>query len=240
MVDDILTVMWKERKGLFRFRGSRARFLLTMMSPVLLAIGFPLTFGRDWVNSFLSVGVAVLVPVILGAITVPESFAGERERHTLGTLLASRLTDRAILLGKFAVAVAFAWGVTLMFLLLSLIAVNLRLGGDELLLYRPRMVLADLAFSFVMATLTAGVGVLASMRSATVQEAAQTLMAIFLVPLMLVQFGLLLFRKQIISYLESVTGTEPLLISLAVLAVVDGAVFAVAVTRFRRARLILA
>ena len=48
MWDDILTVMWKERKGLFRFRGSRGRFLLTLMTPVLLAAVMPLQIGRDW------------------------------------------------------------------------------------------------------------------------------------------------------------------------------------------------
>ena len=30
MLDDVLTVIWKERKGLFRYRGSRTRFLLVL------------------------------------------------------------------------------------------------------------------------------------------------------------------------------------------------------------------
>ena len=45
---------------------------------------------------------------------VADSFAGERERHTLETLLASRLPDRAILAGKLLVPVAVAWGAALL------------------------------------------------------------------------------------------------------------------------------
>ena len=100
MLDDILTVMWKERKGLFRFRGSRSRFLLTLLSPVFFAIFQPLRDGAAWVEQEQSVVLSAMVSVLLVAITVPDSFAGERERHTLGTLLASRLPDRAILFGK--------------------------------------------------------------------------------------------------------------------------------------------
>jgi hypothetical protein len=45
MKDDILTMIWKERKGLFRVRGRRAQALLTMFSPVMLAIYLPLQEG---------------------------------------------------------------------------------------------------------------------------------------------------------------------------------------------------
>ena len=54
MKNDILTVIWKERKGLFRVRGRRAQALLGMLSPVLLAIIFPLQEGVHWVQSPLS------------------------------------------------------------------------------------------------------------------------------------------------------------------------------------------
>ena len=66
---------------------------------------------------------------------IPESFAGERERHTLGTLLASRLPDHAILLGKVAVAVGYAWVMTLMLLLVSLVVVNVTPWDGQVLLY---------------------------------------------------------------------------------------------------------
>ena len=43
---------------------------------------------------------------------VPDPLPRERERHTLETLLASRLSDRAILLGKIGAAVGFEWVIT--------------------------------------------------------------------------------------------------------------------------------
>jgi len=48
MLDDILTVIWKERKSQFRVRGSRMRFLLMLASPVLLATGIGKPRYRRW------------------------------------------------------------------------------------------------------------------------------------------------------------------------------------------------
>ena len=145
MIDDILTVMWKERKSIFRYQGSRGRFLLVLLTPVLLAVVIPWQWGADWVRQVPSVVLSILIPVVIVGITVPDSFAGERERHTLGTLLASRLPDRAILFGKLIVSIVFAWGVTVVVLLASLITVNIAHGEGELILYTPIVALADLA-----------------------------------------------------------------------------------------------
>lgn len=238
--NDALTVMWKERKGLFRYRGSRSRFLLTLLTPVLLAALFPIQIGRDWGSTMFSVMLASIVPVLIVGITIPESFAGERERHTLGTLLASRLPDRAILLGKFALAVGFAWGLTLFFLLVSLVTVNLAHSDGGIILFEPIIAAADVVLSFLLATLTASAGVIVSMRSATVQEAAQTLMSFFLVPAVVMQVVLVFFLRDIIDYAENLNGELLLLIVVAVLVALNAAVGAIAVGRFRRSRLILA
>jgi ABC-2 type transport system permease protein len=239
MLDDILTVMWKERKGLFRFRGSRTRLLMTMLTPVLLAVVFPLQAGRDWVDEFPAVVLAAVIPVILVGITIPESFAGERERHTLGTLLASRLPDRAILFGKLAISVALAWGVTLAVLLLSLVTVNVAHGDGELLLFAPTITLAAPTLSFLLAVLCASTGVVVSMRSATVQEATQTLMAIFLVPPLILQVVLLFALQQVVDALRGLDGEQALLVVVAVLVVLNLGMFAAALTRFQRSRLYL-
>jgi hypothetical protein len=45
MLEDIRTVIWKERKSMLRFQGSRPRFLILLLSPVLLATVFPITLG---------------------------------------------------------------------------------------------------------------------------------------------------------------------------------------------------
>ena len=48
---------------------------------------------------------------------IGDAIAGERERHTLETLLASRMPDRAILLGKVIAIVLYAWGMGVLSLL---------------------------------------------------------------------------------------------------------------------------
>ena len=240
MKNDILTVMWKERKGLFRVRGRRVQALLAMFSPVLLAVFFPLQEGVEWVQSPLSLLLAFIAPLILVGISIPDSFAGERERHTLGTLLASRLPDRAILFGKVAVSVAFAWGVTLAAILLGLVTVNVAHWQGKLLLLTPTIALADLGLSFLLATLAAGAGVVISLRSETVQEAMQTLTAVLLLPPMLLgMVATLMLRDQVGELFRAFDGTRVLLIVVAVLTVLDVGVLAAGIARFLRARLIL-
>lgn len=167
MKDDILTVMWKERRGMFRYRGSRTRFLLVLVGPLLMAIVFPLQAGPDWVKDLDSVFIAVFVPIILVSITISDSFAGERERHTLPTLLSSRLPDRALLFGKMITPVAVGWGAALLFALLSLVIVNVAHGEGEFLFYTPPIALGILALSLLAATIMARAGVLTSLRAAT-------------------------------------------------------------------------
>ena len=101
MIDDILTVMWKERKGLLRYQGSRRTTILNLVVLVpTLSIIMPLVAGREWGDSFQVLIAALVLPVLLVGLHIPDSFAGERERHTLETLLSSRLPDQAILFGK--------------------------------------------------------------------------------------------------------------------------------------------
>ncbi|HSR34909.1 MAG TPA: ABC transporter permease, partial [Anaerolineae bacterium] len=235
MLDDILTVMWKERKSIFRHKGSRSRFLLVLLSPVLFAVVFPWQWGADWVQEMPSVVLSIIMSVILVGITIPESFAGERERHTLGTLLASRLPDRAILIGKLLVSIALAWGMTLVVLLLSLVTVNIAHGEGRLLLYSPTVAIADLVLSFLLATLFSGAGILVSMRTETVQQASQIVMSILLVPAMILQvIGLVAMTqdRDLIRKIASLDGEQLLLIVLAVLIPLTVGVLTAAVLSF--------
>jgi len=243
-MNDILTVMWKERKGLFRYKGSRTRFLPVLLTPVLLAVVMPWQWGAEWVEEIPTVILSALIPMILVGVTIPDSFAGERERHTLETLLASRLSDRAIFFGKVAVSVALGWGVTLVVLLLSLITVNIAHWDGKLLLYPPVIAWGNLALSLLMAVLVAGMGILVSLRAETVQQAAQTLMALFVVPIILMQLAafvipMALPSDQIRRLIESIDGTQLMLIVLAVLALLAASIFALAMARFQRSRLAL-
>ncbi len=242
MIDDILAVMWKERKSIFRYQGSRSRFLLVLLTPVLLAVVLPWQWGADWVRQVPSVVLSILIPVVIVGITVPDSFAGERERHTLGTLLASRLPDRAILFGKLTVSIVFAWGVSLLVLLASLITLNLTHWQGEVILYTPLVALADISLSFLAAVLFAAAGVLISMRAKTVQQAAQLLMSILLVPAVILQLALFVLVSQsrdLVDRIATLDGKQLLAIVLAVLVVLTSGTLIAAVATFRRSRLVL-
>jgi len=212
----------------------------------MLGIYLPLQIGRALVEGPWSLVASVFIPMMMVGMMIPESFAGERERHTLGTLLASRLPDRAILFGKVAVAVGYAWGMTLMLLLVSLVMVNIIHWDGQVLLYTPIIALANVAVSLLLASLVAGLGILISLRAATVQEAQQTLMAATLFPLVLLQMIPLLLlnvvpdgKARLRELVMAANPTQIILIVLAVLVVLDLGLFIAALARFKRARLIL-
>ena len=239
MIGDMLTVIWKERKSLFVSRGSRLRAMVNLFIPVLLvAIYIPWNEGRDWVSSPVALS-ALIVPVLLVGTTVPDAFAGERERHTLSTLLASRLPDRAVLFGKLAVAVGYGWLVTLIAILLGLVTVNAAHGEGHVLLYSPTVAVADVVLSFLVATFVAGIGILISLRSSTVQAAQQLLMTILLIPPLVLAVIFSVFHKQIGNALGGIDFMQAVLIAMGVLMAADMVLLLAIVARFRRARLIL-
>jgi ABC-2 type transport system permease protein len=246
MFDDLRTVMWKERKGLLRLQGSRKRAILTLFVPVLMiGIVLPLQMGRDFLNSAFSLIGAVLIPFVLVGIAIPESFAGERERHTLETLLASRLSDRAILMGKLLLAVIYGWAMTLVVLLASLMTVNVLFGEGQLMFYRPVVAVVDVVVSLLIAGLVANLGVLISLRSATAQGAQQTLMGCLMIPLVVLQvvpvvmLSVVPDGEEILKKWLSVDFESAALGVIAFLLVVNVLLFLASLGRFQRARLVL-
>ena len=239
MIGDMLTVIWKERKSLFVSRGSRMRALWNLLIPlVLVAIWFPLAQGPDWVTSPVAL-TALMIPTLLVSTTIPDSFAGERERHTLSTLLASRLPDRAVLFGKLAVAVGYGWLVTIVAILLALLTVNAAHWQGHVLLYSPAIVVADVVLSFLLAVFVAGVGILISLRSASVQSAQQLLVTILLIPPLVLGVIFSVFHKQIGNALGGIDFMQAVLIAMGVLIAADVVLALAIMARFQRARLIL-
>jgi ABC-2 type transport system permease protein len=244
MIADIRTMIWKEKRELFNIPGSRNKALLTMMAPLIMAILLPWDSGLRWVESYVSLLIACAIPVLLVAMLIPNSFAGERERHTLETLLASRLPDWAILFGKVATAVVISWGVTLFVLLISLVTVNILYGAGTLILFKPAVALANLGLSLLLAIFSAGAGVVISLKSNTTQEATQKLIAILLLPPMLLGPIVLVagtlrpeWKPKVL--LANVGLERMLLVGLAFLAVVSAALLLFAMFQFQRSRLYL-
>ncbi|MBS3784112.1 MAG: hypothetical protein KGY78_06690 [Anaerolineae bacterium] len=112
------------------------------------------------------------------------------------------------------------------------------------MLYTATILLGDLTISLLVAMLTTAAGVLFSMRAATAQEAQQTLMAVLLIPLLILHFGSLFIlrsesgRSRMSEVLRTVSLEQVLLAIIAVLLVLDAALLATSVMRFRRARIL--
>jgi ABC-2 type transport system permease protein len=235
-MSDLYTVMWKETRSWLRYQGSKSRTILTLVSPLFITIYMPWETGTDWTEGYLSLILAFVVPTMIAGLTVPDSFAGEKERNTLPTLLTSRLPDRAILFGKMLFGILMGWTAGLLMLVISLIAANISYS-EGFLFYSPSVLGAYLGFSLLMATMTTGAGVLISMRSKTAQEASQLLISLLLMPPVLLGLaGTMLLRQG--NFLENVDGALILLIAAAVLLVATGVLLWAAMRRFQRSRLV--
>jgi ABC-2 type transport system permease protein len=245
MFDDIYSVIWKERKGLLRYSSSRWKAMVILLTPMaLFGILIPIQFRDTWLTSGWSVAVAVATPLILIASTVSESFAGERERHTLETLLASRLPDQAILIGKLLVSIFFGWGMTLFLLLVSLMVVNILVWDGGLQFYSLEILGIDLTASLLTSGMVASLGLLVSLRSATVQNASQTIMLLLFLPFLLLQaiaFLLPTFLKAetINALRDRLDFTAIMLVFMGILLVANIGLFWAAIARFQRSKLVL-
>ena len=246
MREDLLTVVWKESKGLMRVRGSRTRALLTALVPVAsIAILMPIQIGTDWLTTAFSLFASVIIPFLLVGMTIPESFAGERERHTLDTLLASRLPDRAILFGKVGLAVAYGWLMSLLVVIVALVPVNILHWSGQIAFYRPVIFVANVLISLLVSGAMSCLGVLISLKAPTAQGAQQTLMAVVLVPVLVVQVvpAVMLSAvpdgREILARWLSVDLTTVVMVIVAVLAALNVGLLLAAMARFQRSRLVL-
>jgi ABC-2 type transport system permease protein len=244
MMVDIWTVMWKEWKELFLLRGNaRTGLGILLLNIGVFGVFLPRQFGLQWLNSLWTLFWMLFVASFWTTNVIADSFAGERERHTLETLLASRLSNRAILLGKYAAALAYVGGQILVRLLLGAVIVNLTHRSGGFLFYRPSVGLGAAGTGLLGAGLVAGLGILISLRAPTVRQAQQTLLIPITVVLILPSFGTLLLpadlQARFFKWLVEADVTTVVLGVLAVLLVIDAALLAAALARFQRARLIL-
>lgn len=241
---DVLTVAWKEWRELLQLGGSHrgGRFSLAVLVGVF-GVLLPLQSGAEWVQSPATVFYWGWVPLMLVGSAVADSFAGERERHTLETLLASRLPDRAILLGKMAAAVAYGWGLVLAMLALSLVTVNLSDRSGPLLMFPWRFAVGAPLMALLGAGLAATAGVQISLRAQTVRQAAQTLnvgvLLLVFIPVLGLQALPDAWQTQLGAWALTIGADGVLWPAAAVLAALDLALLAAAFARFKRARLVL-
>jgi ABC-2 type transport system permease protein len=244
MLADILTVALKEIKELPYLRRDKSRTnLFTLLIFVgVFGIFLPLQTGKDWVTSPLNLLYWAWLPFMLVGTTMVDAFAGERERHTLETLLASRLSDRAILFGKILAGVIYGLAMTLLCILLGLVTVNVAFGRGVLLFFPLAIGLGILAVVLLISTLASGLGVLVSLRAGSVRQAQQTFTIAYFVlfiPLMVIPMLPEAVTQPVLQFLMHTDFTTIAIGAGVIVALLDVVLILAAMARFKRARLIL-
>jgi ABC-2 type transport system permease protein len=236
-MNDLWTMIWKEWKD-FLLSGDRSDLLRPLLILGILGFVLPLSFGWSWIDlDPAPILIILYAPFMFVTSFIGDAIAGERERHTLETLLASRISDRAILLGKVLVAVGFTWGMTLFCLLLGAIVVNRSQQPGHWVFYAPiNLFLVVIVMSLLTILLAASGGVLISLKSATVRQAAQT-MVLGEILLGLAIYAVVRFLPA--SLTAALTTSQVVSIILLTLVVLDAILLAASLVSFQRSRLIL-
>ena len=236
-MSDLWTMLWKETKDLL-FQGGWAAFIRPGIIIAVMGIVLPLQMRSDWFTfSPIEVTLVIFISFFFILNFIGDAIAGEHERHTLETLLATRISDRSILLGKVIVTVGYAWAMVIISLLLGALVLNMTNGTGAWAFYTPVGLLFYLfVLSLLTSLLVASGGVLISLHSPTVRQAQQTLILCTLI------FGVALglgFKAAPASFFLSLSNNQILLLILAVLAILDAILLGIALVSFKRERLIL-
>jgi ABC-2 type transport system permease protein len=253
MISDIWTVMRKEFKEFLLMRGRRGGLLSIAIMIGMFGIFLPLQSGPGWFSQG-TVFFYAYIPCVTALGIVADAFAGERERRTLETLLASRLPDTAILFGKIATIVGYSWGSGLLSMLAALVTVNVKyghaavaknstmiLGGIHV--STPGIVVTLAAAGLLLAVLITAVGILLSMKASTVKQVQQAMgmfmMGMFLAP----TIGFAVIPKKVLASMfhtiSSMGAKDFALLLAALFVLLDVVLLATSIARFRRSRLIL-
>ena len=246
MIQDIATLIRKEWKEVvFRRGGGRQSWISMLILLAMLGVYLPYISGADWLEDPTALFAWAWVPLFMTIGMVVDAFAGERERHTLETLLATRLSDTSILLGKIFSSVMYAWSISIICSLVGAVTVNIFFISGPFQFYSLGMFFGGLFAVLLVAILISTIGVFVSLKSATVRQAYQKLnlsiMAIWLIPFILLQ----MFPDKVQNFFFKISpmldANMTLIIAglFGVLIAADIIVLLLAKKRFQRARLIL-
>jgi ABC-2 type transport system permease protein len=244
MMRDIWTVVWKEwREFRDQLLSLRRGGLSALILALILGVVAPVQLGPEWVQSKIIVGYWPFLAATMVSSLIADSVAGERERHTLETLLASRLSDSAILIGKIVAAVLYGLGFAVANLLIGLVAVNVAHRESAPILFGTQRFIVTIVLTILASLLMAGIGVFISLRASTVKQAQQT----FGIAIIVITMGpLLLFnalepdtRARVALTLAGLGETRIEAYTIGLLTILSMIVIGAALVRFRRGKLVL-
>jgi ABC-2 type transport system permease protein len=245
MISDFGAVFWKEWKEIVLERSARGAGSLRLLVVIaVLGVLMPSRMPAERFFGPLQPLIYSFFSALIVTAVIADSFAGERERHTLETLLATRLSDRTILFGKIAASIAYGWLISALCVLVGTVTANVSNWQGHIVFFH------DLASWLVLllgpplaAGLVATAGVLVSLHATTVRQAQQTLAVGFMV----VSFGTIFGSSQVPAawkawfggILVSWSATGLVAAAAGVVLMVDLALLLACMARFQRARLTL-
>ncbi len=261
---DILTVARKELREIVGGGSGRKGLFRELFFVFLFGVFFPLSQSEAWRSGAMPTVFVFMIPLFLAGPYVADTFAGEKERKTLETLLATRLPDSSIYLGKIFAVCTYAWAVTQLIVLASMVALNVVDGAeptaaaatvatasassvaDGWFVYPPAVWAAALIGSYASALLISGIGTFISLRSETVRAAHQAMMLPLVVLIFGGSFGIgALWRAlpvetqlSLIEWSSGISALEGILGVVALLLLVDVFLLRLGIRRFRRSKLI--
>ncbi len=250
---DILTVARKELREIVGGGSGRKGLFRELFFIFLFGVFFSLSQSEAWRSGAVPTVFVFMIPLFLAGPYIADTFAGERERKTLETLLATRLPDSSIYLGKILAVCTYAWAVTQLIVLASLVALNVAGDGagagaeaGRWFVYPASVWAGALAGSYASAMLISGIGTFISLRSETVRSAHQAMMIPLFALIFGGSFGIgALWRAlpadtqmSMALWASGISGLEAILGIVTILLLVDVFLLRLGVRRFRRSKLI--
>jgi len=249
LIAQTLVIMRKEwediKSTLFSYHNLQAGIWPILIFCLAFGVYEPLRIGPDWLRSPMMVfSSSMLVPfIVIGSIS-PYSFVGERKRGTLEPLLATPVSDQAILYGKIGLAALYGCVLTLVNMLLGLGSINFLLANGRFLFYPIGIAIPTILLSLFFSILVATLGTNYSFYAKTLLEAQNNLGMTLFFPVALPAFLVGPFMPEawkiiIVQITTQLGATNLFLILVLLLFIIDGLFLAIAVTRFHRKHLIL-
>jgi ABC-2 type transport system permease protein len=241
MLRDVGTLVWKELNEWIVRGGGRGKMGLVIF--LVIFGGFiPLQAGREWIQTPVSLMSWMWLPFLLSSGVMCDAIAGERERNTLETLLASRLSDRAILIGKIVAAVVYGCGQIWIISLVSAVLINLVFWSGTVVFYPPLMIAGLIVLPLLLAAFASLVAVLVSLKAQSARQAQQVMsigLFVLFLPLLALNFLPESARETVGRTLSQMNGLQVASIAAAFLLLLDVVLLVVAISKFRRRELVI-
>jgi ABC-2 type transport system permease protein len=181
---DAWTVARKELGELFGERLSRRG---AMVQAVILTLGLGVLVPHEaavlWlVGSPEAIILFLLLPAIVAGGIGADAFAGERERRTLDTLLATPLSDAAVVAGKAIAAISVALAVAAVSLVIGAITVNVTAHPAALFVPSPALWAGGLLGALACSCVSTAVAIALSLRTPVARSVQQMVSLMFVLP----------------------------------------------------------